>query len=109
MPKEKQLRVYPKGKVQESPDEISVNVWNWDNKWKVEWYEDGVLKGPMERRVAYDPWAVELYLGPQLPKKHKFVEPTLTDHMFFAKPSPDAKKITGRATDRFGNVYEESL
>ncbi|MCF6404998.1 calcineurin-like phosphoesterase family protein [Chitinophaga filiformis] len=109
LPKEKQLRVYPKGKVKDSADEISANVWNWDNKWKVEWYEDGVLKGQMERRVAHDPWAVELYLGPQLPKKHKFVEPTLTDHMFFAKPSPDAKKITVKATDRFGNVYEESL
>jgi hypothetical protein len=107
--KEKQLRVYDKGRIKESPDEISANVWNWDNKWKVEWYEDGVLKGEMERRVAYDPWAVELYAGPQLPKKHKFVEPTLTDHMFFAKPSPEAKKITVKATDRFGNVYEETI
>ena len=104
--KEKQVRAYPKGHIKELPDEISANVWNWDNKWKVEWYEDGVLKGNMERRVAYDPWAVELYAGPLLPKKHKFVEPTLTDHMFFAKPSPEAKKITVKATDRFGNVYE---
>lgn len=109
MPKDKQLRIYPKGRIKEAPDEISANVWNWDSKWKVEWYEDGVLKGPMEHREAYDPWAVELYLGPQLPKKHKFVEPTLNDHMFFAKPSADAKKITVKATDRFGNVYEETI
>lgn len=107
--KEKQLRVYEKGRIKEYPDEISANVWNWDSKWKVEWYEDGVLKGNMEHRVAYDPWAVELYAGPLLPKKHKFVEPTLNDHMFFAKPSPDAKKITVKATDRFGNVYEETI
>jgi len=59
--------------------------------------------------VAYDPWAVELYLGPQLPKKRAFVEPTLNDHMFFAKPSADAKKITVKATDRFGNVYQETI
>jgi hypothetical protein len=109
MPKDKQLRIYAKGRVKESPEEISVNVWNWDHKWKVEWYEDGVLKGEMEHRVAYDPWAVELYAGPELPKKHKFVEPTLNDHMFFAKPSVDAKKITVKATDRFGNVYEETI
>jgi C terminal of Calcineurin-like phosphoesterase/N terminal of Calcineurin-like phosphoesterase/Calcineurin-like phosphoesterase len=107
--REKQVRAYPKGHIKELPDEISANVWNWDSKWKVEWYEDGVLKANMERRVAYDPWAVELYAGPLLPKKHKFVEPTLTDHMFFAKPSPDAKKITVKATDRFGNVYEETI
>ncbi|WP_440133273.1 calcineurin-like phosphoesterase C-terminal domain-containing protein [Chitinophaga sancti] len=109
LPKEKQLRIYEKGRVQNAPDEISANVWNWDKKWKVEWLEDGVNKGEMERRVSFDPWAVELYLGPELPKKHKFVEPSLTDHMFFAKPSGTAKKITVRATDRFGNVYEESI
>jgi hypothetical protein len=107
--KDKQLRIYPKGRVKDSPDELSVNVWNWDKKWKVEWIEDGVLKGPMEQRVAYDPWAFELYAGPLLPKVRKFVEPVLTDHMFFAKPSADAKKITIRVTDRFGNVYEESV
>ena len=41
-------------------------MWNWDKKWKVEWYEDGVLKRAMEQRVAFDPWAVELYAGPEL-------------------------------------------
>jgi len=107
--KDKQLRVYAKGRLQDAPDEISANVWNWDHQWKVEWYEDGVLKGPMEQRVAHDPWAVELYAGPQLPKKHKFVEPTLTDHMFFAKPSADARQVTVKATDRFGTVYEETI
>ena len=107
--KDKQLRIYGKGRVKESADEIAANVWNWDNKWKVEWFEDGVSKGAMEQRVALDPWAVELYEGPLLPKKHKFVEPTLNDHMFFAKPSPNAKEITVKATDRFGVVYTELL
>jgi hypothetical protein len=109
MSKDKQLRIYAKGRLQAFPDEISVNVWNWDNKWKVEWYEDGVLQGLMDRRVAFDPWAVELYLGPGLPKKRGFVEPTLTDHMFFAKPSAAAKQITVKATDSFGNVYQEMM
>ncbi|BAV05646.1 3',5'-cyclic AMP phosphodiesterase CpdA [Filimonas lacunae] len=109
MTKDKQLRIYEKGRVKEYPDEISANVWNWDNKWKVEWYEDGVLKGEMQRRVSFDPWAAELYLGPQLPVKRKFVEPNLTDHMFFAKPTGQATKITVKATDRFGNIYEETI
>jgi hypothetical protein len=109
MAKNRQLRIYAKGRIKEAPDEIAANVWNWDNKWKVEWYEDGVLKGPMEQRVAFDPWATELYAGPELPKKHKFVEPTLNDHMFFTKPSANAKQITVKATDRFGVVYEETI
>lgn len=108
-PREKQLRIYEKGRLKTAPDEVSVNVWNYDNKWKVEWYEDGVLKGAMDKRTALDPWAVELYQGPLLPKKHKFVEPTLNDHMFFAKPAAGAKEIMVKATDRFGNVYTEIM
>lgn len=107
--KDHQLRIYGKGKVAAAPDEIAANVWNWDPKWKIEWWEDEVAKGAMEQRVELDPWSVELYAGPQLPKKHKFVDPTLTDHLFFAKPSPTAKKITVKATDRFGNVFTEVL
>jgi predicted phosphodiesterase len=108
-PKEHQLRVYAKGRLKEAPDEISANVWNWDSKWKVEWFEDGVAKGEMTRRVALDAWAIELYAGPELPKKHKFVEPTTADHIFFAKPSPTAKEIVVKATDRFGNIYQEKI
>ena len=123
MDRNKQLRIYAPGTAKQGPgngastplngaagpDELVVNVWNWDHKWKVEWFEDGVSKGPMEQRVAYDPWAVELYAGPELPKKHKFVDPFLTDHIFFAKASAGVKKIMVRATDRFGNVYEETV
>ncbi|WP_207514346.1 calcineurin-like phosphoesterase C-terminal domain-containing protein [Longitalea luteola] len=108
-PKEHQLRVYAKGRLKDAPEEICANVWNWDSKWKVEWIEDGVAKGDMERRVSLDPWAIELYAGPQLPKKHKFVEPTTADHIFFAKPSPAAKEIMVKVTDRFGNVYQEKI
>jgi hypothetical protein len=107
--KDHQLRVYEKGKLKAAPDEVVANVWNWDPKWKIEWWEDEVAKGAMEQRVALDPWSIELHGGPQLPKKHKFVEPTLTDHLFFAKPSPTAKKITVKATDRFGKVFTESI
>jgi hypothetical protein len=108
-PKEHQLRVYEKGKLKDAPDEIVANVWNWDGKWKVEWWEDGQSKGAMEQRVARDPWAIELYAGPELPVKHKFVEPTLADHLFFAKPSAGAKQIIVKATDRFGTVYTETI
>lgn len=108
-PKEHQLRVYTKGKLKEAPDEVIANVWNWDSKWKVEWWEDGQSKGAMEQRVARDPWAIELYAGPELPVKHKFVEPTLADHLFFAKPSAAAKQITVKVTDRFGKIYTETI
>ncbi|MBK0378736.1 calcineurin-like phosphoesterase C-terminal domain-containing protein [Mucilaginibacter sp. SD-g] len=108
-PREYQLKVYEKGRLKTAPDAIVANVWNWDPKWKVEWYQDGVLKGAMEQRVDFDPWAVELYEGPAMPKKHKFVDPTLTDHLFFATPDANAKNIKVVTTDRFGNTYSQEL
>lgn len=104
-----QLRIYSKGYNKAYPEEIAVNIWNWDAKWKVEWFEDGVSKGAPEQRIAKDPWAIELYEGPTLPQKHKFVEPTLTEHLFFIKPSENAKTIKVKATDRFGKIYEETM
>ncbi|WP_072038982.1 calcineurin-like phosphoesterase C-terminal domain-containing protein [Flavihumibacter solisilvae] len=63
----------------------------------------------MEQRVDLDPWAAELYSGNQLPRKHKWIAPTLTDHLFFAYPAPGTKEVTVKATDRFGNRYEEKI
>ncbi|MEI6946411.1 calcineurin-like phosphoesterase family protein [Paraflavisolibacter sp. H34] len=107
--REHQLRVYEKGRVADNPAEIAANVWNWDPSWKVEWFEDGEAKGAMEQRTAFDPWAQELFGGPELPRKHRFVEPTPTDHLFFARPSAAAREVRVRATDRFGNVFAEFL
>lgn len=36
-------------------DELCVKVWNWDNRWKVEYYEDGKLKGEMKQYKGMDP------------------------------------------------------
>lgn len=77
--------------------------------WTIEWFEDGVSKGAPEQRVAKDPWAIELYEGPLLPQKHKFIEPTLTEHLFFIKPAATAKLIKVKATDRFGKIFEEAI
>ncbi|SDL13142.1 N terminal of Calcineurin-like phosphoesterase [Catalinimonas alkaloidigena] len=104
-----QLRLYPVGAVPEKPDHLVANVWNWDPQWKVEWEEDGQARGEMTRELGYDPLSVELHQGDQLPKKHAWVDPQLTDHLFFAQPSPNAKHITVRATDRFGNVFSEHI
>jgi hypothetical protein len=104
-----QLRSYPKGTVAERPDEIVANVWNWDPEWKVTWYENGVRQGAMQQQTGFDPLAVQLQAGPKLPAKHKWVDPSLTDHLFFARPSLAAKEIRVEATDRFGHVYTDTI
>ncbi|MGY2134405.1 calcineurin-like phosphoesterase C-terminal domain-containing protein [Hymenobacter sp. HD11105] len=104
-----QLRVYPTGSVPERPGEIVANVWNWDPQWQVVWFENGIRQGDMQQQLGLDPLSVQLYGGTQLPAKHKMVEPSLTDHLFFARPSAGAKEIRIEVTDRFGRVYVETI
>jgi len=104
-----QFRIYPKGSVADRPDEIVVNVWNWDPEWKVTWFENGKSQGNMKQDVGLDPLSVQLHAGDQLPAKHKFVDPTLTDHLFYAKPAAGTKEIKIEVTDRFGQVYTDTL
>ncbi|HYF71035.1 MAG TPA: calcineurin-like phosphoesterase family protein [Ohtaekwangia sp.] len=104
-----QFRIYPMGSDKQKPEYFSVNVWNWDPAWKVTWFENGEPRGEMYRDVAYDPLSVELHLGIQKPFIRSWVEPMLTDHMFFAKPSSPTSIITIHVTDRFGTVYKEEV
>jgi hypothetical protein len=86
--------------------ELVANVWNWDPSWKVEWHVDGVNKGTLPRTTDFDPLAVTLYKGEQLPKSRPFVEPKKTEHMFRALVPQGAKEVKVVATDRFGNKFE---
>jgi len=102
-----QMRVYEKGADPSAADEMVVNVWNWDPEWTVVWYEGGDKRGTMAQRLGTDPLSVRLHAGPDLPEWRKWVEPELTDHLFYA-PVSDETSITVEVTDRFGNVYSAS-
>jgi hypothetical protein len=105
--KEYQFRLYPVGAVKEKPESFAVNVWNWDPSWRVEWFEDGRSMGELQREIALDPLSVELHAGARKPSKRSWVDPVLTDHLFFGRPSDAAQKIVIQVTDRFKNVYKQ--
>lgn len=107
-PKSHQMRIYPRGSQKDFPDEVCVNVWNYDKNWKLEWYADEKKMGVPQQRTAYDPLAYDLYLGKEKPKPRAWVEPNRTDHLFFMKPEPGIKEIKVMAADPFGNVYTET-
>lgn len=109
LPPEHQIRIYPPGKHPDYTQEISINVWNWDRDWKVEVFADDQNLGSPEQRVTYDPLALELHLGPDKPVKHKWVEPILTDHMFFVKVPVNTKSVKVNAIDGFGKSYKAVL
>jgi hypothetical protein len=107
--REYQMRVYPVGALKDKPAQFAVNVWNWDPQWKIEWFEDGKPMGELQREVAFDPLSIQLHLGENLPAKRSWIEPELTDHMFFGTPTDNAKTIMVKATDRFKNEYKKEV
>lgn len=108
-PPSHQMRVYAPGAFLERPEYIGVNVWNWDAEWKVEWFEDGKPMGPMTQATGFDALARELMEGPEKPGTYAWIEPRLTDHLFFAKPSSQAREVTIEVHDRFGNRFQETI
>ncbi|MFK7845430.1 MAG: calcineurin-like phosphoesterase C-terminal domain-containing protein [Rhodothermales bacterium] len=100
-----QMRVYPAGSDPLAPNEIVANIWDADPEWDVRWFEDGIQKGQMSRRLGKDPMSTELHTGPNLPPRRTWVEPSLNNHMFYAPVSPGTKEVRVVAMDRFGRSY----
>ena len=101
-----QARLYAPGADPSRPDEWIANVWNWDPEWTVAWYERGDRRGEMSRARGLDPMAVSLYQGEHKPlKSGDWVEPILTDHLFYARGA----NITVEITDRFGHSTAQGL
>jgi len=105
LPADRQVRVYGGGSDPRAPGEIVANVWDWNDRWTVTWYENGERKGRMSRRIGLDPRSVRLHTGPDLPKKRGWVEPVPTGHLFYAPVSADAKQVMVEARDPWGRTY----
>lgn len=84
---------------------ILANVWNYDPEWKVECFLDGKSIGLMEPTKGYDPEAVRLYKGDNMPATRSFAEPSRTDHLFMTHCSSSVKMVKIVATDRFGEKF----
>ncbi len=92
-------------------NEILINVWNYDPRWKVEVKEAG--KALEVRRVAAkDPLHIISYEAKRLNAgavpTSAFVTGT-TAHMFKAQASSATSTLEITVTDRFGNAYSETM
>lgn len=103
-----QIRAYPLHYSSSYDDYVVANIWNWDSSWKVEWFENGVSMGQMERFKGKDPYVAKLY-SDKSNLDYKWIYPSETEHLFRAKPQFTNSTIEIRATDRFGNVYSETV
>ncbi len=107
-PRDYQLRTYKPGASKEYPNDIIANVWNYDRQWKVEWLENGKVMGRMTQFTGFDPEAAAICADKEK-VEYDWISPVKTGHLFRATPKNPNAKITVRATDRFGRVYEEEI
>lgn len=86
------------------PGQVVANVWDYDPLWKVEYFEDGVKVCDMQRFEDKDPLACELYRDPSKLRR-SWVCAVLTQNLFKATPSADARLLEVKVTDRFGESW----
>jgi hypothetical protein len=107
------LITYPVGRVKEHEDYVVVKVVGWDNKWSVEWQENGINMGTMEQISILDPdymYYVD-YIADYSKKYMKRLRETAHphDHYFRCKRTTENSEITIIATDRFGRKFTISV
>lgn len=105
-PEDYQMKVYINDS--KHPGEVIVNVWDYDDKWTVEYFENGEKICDMERFTTQDPYALDLFSDPSK-YKISWVGASNNDRFFKAKLSNKAKKIEIKVTDRFGRIYSKKL
>lgn len=108
---EKQIKLYPQNSWDSRKTSIIANIWNWNYEWIVEVFEDNLSGKVMNKYTDYDPFAYDYMFGPSKPERHPAAaEPSKTDHLFYYTPSSELwSSIKVKATDSFGNVYEEII
>lgn len=114
-PEKSQFRAYDLNTVPEkyggnpASNEILVNVFNWDPRWKISVTEDG-QELPVEQLWEKDP--LYMYIRDKTqrfnnrPKDWRAVN---CIHMFHTKATEANSEIVVSVTDRFGNVYTEKM
>ena len=94
------------------PESLVVNVWDWDENWTVEWWQDGEYAGTLhhvdevsavfvrEINDAYSSYGLEI---PSWKRERP------CGHNFVMTPDEDVKEIKVSVTSRFGNNWERTV
>lgn len=101
-----QFITYKKGSIMERPKSIVVKVWNWDEQWRVRWYEDNKFMGDMNQFFSFDPDYLSFLNGRRAVDDYA---PLRTNHYFSFIPSNKTKEIKIEVVDRFGKIYQQII
>ena len=90
-------------------NEVYINIWNYDPQWKIEVTENGT-KLDVTKVTVYDPLHLVTYSAPAMKSSTKpTFKTTTTSHMWKVKASNSSSTLEITVTDRFGNVFKESM
>ena len=94
-----------------SANEVYINVWNWDPSWKVEVSEGGTpLTVSQIISGEKDPLHLIAYTAKRINKNSKpTFDTNTTNHLFKVTASSADATLEIKVTDRFGNVYTETM
>ena len=92
-------------------NEVYINVWNWDPAWTVEVTEEGTpLTVSQLLSGEKDPLHLIAYTAKRINKNSKpTFETDKTYHLFKVTASGPSTTLEIKVTDRFGNVYTETM
>lgn len=96
-----QFRLYGKGDFLTQSSFVVANIWDWDSACRVVWYQDGQLMGDMEQFTDADETIAAM--------KKKRSDAVKTAHLFRAMPSDKAREVKVEFTNRFGEVYVQTI
>ena len=107
-----QFEVFRPGECRINSESVVVNVWDYDPCWRVEWYEDGEYMGIMTQVYEYSPLhaaELEATYKPRGRKPSDYKRTRAAHHFFAERPSGKTRTFTVKVTDRFGNVFKETI
>lgn len=106
-----QIRMYPVYSFNDNSTNIVANIWNSDDQWKVELFEDGIKTSDMVRFTSYEKGAYQFFKSLGKAEPAGLDEATgwyrRPDHLYKLVPRSQNSAVVIKATDRFGNVYTQ--
>lgn len=105
-PKDYQFRLYQPGRVMDRPYAVVAKIWNWDEAWRVRWYQDGQFMGDMEQFYSFDPDYCEYVNGARVWDDYV---PFRNNHFFSTAKVTGKHEIKVEVTDRAGRVYTSTI
>lgn len=112
-----QYSVYGRGDVVGHPGSVIAKVWDADQAWRVEWYQDGTYAGDMKRVVAIDPDYVRVMTEKidsgktetEVYGKSGYKRPRRNYIYYECTPRSGAEKIEIVITDRWGRTHRHVM